>query len=473
MLSGAVFVFVGLTACCIAAMGRRGGVRVVVWLGVWSVMYGTRPLVDPLAVALHWPHWFQVSLPYLDTAVSYLILVVATLAFLELTTGKVRLFLQAAVCVGLAIAVAGIGIFVFTGSDDKLILYNQLLATCTLLVLVALVALRGLAHKFLVLPNRGVLAMGMFFFAAEALFTNLARPLGYRPPAMLDTLGFAALLFSLGYAAMQMMLANERRLLSIEEELAIARRIQTSILPGANPECGSLRIAAAYRPMTAVAGDFYEFLPGDANRLGFFVADVSGHGVPAALIAAMIKVALQSAASCASDPPEVLRRLNRILFGQLRGMLISAGYLWMDTEKGEALYSAAGHPPLLRWRGGRLERIESNGLVMGVMPEPDYPVCPIPIEPGDRFLLYTDGLVEPENAAGEAFGEGRLEEVLRSSQSRGPSELVEELLSALGRWQPSSLAQQDDITLIVLDVVQSGTRTNVPLPRVLQEPGKL
>jgi sigma-B regulation protein RsbU (phosphoserine phosphatase) len=145
--------------------------------------------------------------------------------------------------------------------------------------------------------------------------------------------------------------------------------------------------------------------------------------------------------------------LNRILFGQLRDQFVTASYLWLDTENRKALYSAAGHPPLLRWREGKLDRIESNGLVFGVIPEPDYPVCDIHINPGDRFLLYTDGVIEPENARGDSFGDHKLEQVVRKNQSRPPSELVDQLLSEIRVWQPASAAQQDDITLIVIDIV--------------------
>jgi sigma-B regulation protein RsbU (phosphoserine phosphatase) len=133
--------------------------------------------------------------------------------------------------------------------------------------------------------------------------------------------------------------------------------------------------------------------------------------------------------------------------------LVSAAYLWLDTENGKALYSAAGHPPLLRWQDGKLERIESNGLLFGVIPDPDYPVCDLPIHPGDRFLLYTDGVIEPENASGDCFGDRKLEQVVRNNQSRPPSELSDQLLSEIRIWQPASLDQQDDITLIVIDVV--------------------
>ena len=298
------------------------------------------------------------------------------------------------------------------------------------------------------------LAIGTLVFAIEALWVNVARYLDYPPPPpLLDHLAFAAYLLSFGYVAVQIASANERRLLSIENELALARKLQFSILPTAIPEVQSVRIAVAYQPMTAVAGDFYEFVPINGKQVGFLVADVTGHGVPAALIASMIKAAMQSVAPCAHDPREVLRGLNRILFKQVSDQFVSAAYLWLDTERRKAWYSAAGHPPLLRWRQGKLERIESNGLLFGVIPDPDYPVRDLAVYSGDRFLLYTDGVIEPENASGESFGDGKLEEVVRNHQSRSPSELSDQLLSEIRLWQPASLAQQDDITLIVIDVV--------------------
>jgi sigma-B regulation protein RsbU (phosphoserine phosphatase) len=452
IIQGTVFVFMGLAAGCIAAIRRRSGVRAILWLGLWSALYGARPLADSLADVAQMPRWFLAIVPYVDTISAYFVLVVASLAFLELIAGKIRSFLKIVILAGLAIGVAGIGFFVFTGSKNKLILYNELLATCLLLVLVTVLVLPRLSRRYFVLPNRGVLAVGLIFFTVEALCVNVARPLGYKLPHIWDDLGFAALLFSLGYVAMQRVYANERRLLSIENELAIAHRIQTSILPGAGPELSNLHISAAYRPMTAVAGDFYDFIPVDENRVGILVADVSGHGVPAALIASMIKVALQSILPSAHDPREVMRGLNRVLSGQLHDQFVTASYLWLDTENHIARYSAAGHPPLLRWRGDKLERIESNGLLFGVMSEPDYPVCEMTINPGDRFLLYTDGVTEPENASGVSFGDSKLEQVIRKNKSLPQSELVDQLLIEIRLWQPSSMVQQDDITLIVIDV---------------------
>jgi len=162
---------------------------------------------------------------------------------------------------------------------------------------------------------------------------------------------------------------------------------------------------------------------------------------------------MQSVVTCADDPPSVLRGVERALCGQLRGQFVSAAYLWLDTENCKALYSAAGHPPLLRWSQGKLERIQSNGLIFGVASDCDYPVCEMSITTGDRFLLYTDGLIEPENTHGESFGDCKLEEVVRENQLRPPSELSDRLLSELRYWKPASTTQQDDITLIVIDVL--------------------
>jgi phosphoserine phosphatase RsbU/P len=455
IMSGAVFLFIGLASCSLAAVRRRAGVRIFVWLGIWSGLWGARLLAESAAVVAALPHWVQISVPFLRIAVTYLLLPVASLAWLELSAGKFRHFLRTLIFISLAIGVTGIGIFVITGFGDKLIPYNNLLAAAALLVLVIIVVVPALSRKFLTLPNRAVMVAGTLVFAAEALYFSLSRLLHYHTPTTRFTgsLGLAVLLFSFGYVAVQIVLASERRLLSIENELAIARDIQTSILPGGSPSIKNLHVAAAYRPMTEVAGDFYEFIPVDHNCIGFLVADVTGHGIPAALIAAMIKVAMQSLVPYAHDPRRVLRGLNGVLSAQMGPQLVSAAYLWVDTENRIALYSAAGHPPLLHCRGDELNRIESNGLLLGVLPDSEYPVCDMAILPGDRFLLYTDGVSEPENALGDSFGEFKFEQVVRNNQLRPPSELLDRLLTEIRHWQPASMAQHDDITLIAIDVL--------------------
>jgi phosphoserine phosphatase RsbU/P len=452
IIVGSVFVFVGLAACGIAAMRHRSHMRILIWLGIWSAIYGVRPLFYSLAAVDLLPRWIEVSLPFISVVTGYLILVVGLLAWRELCLGKLRLFLEGAALIALVLAFAGIAIFLVTGASRTLMPYNNLVATCTSAVLVMVVAVPTLAREFLVTPNSKVLFIGMLAFALQALYTNVLGSLGHRAAPIWGTLGFAILLFSFGYAALEIVFANERRLVSIENELAIAREIQTSILPSGSPEIRQLHIAAVYHPMTAVAGDYYDFIPVDEHRVGVLVADVSGHGVPAALIAAMMKMAVQSIVPCAHSPRDVLQGLNRMLSGQASDQLVTAAYLFIDTQNCNATYSAAGHPPLLLSRAGRLQRIESNGLVFGVSREPEYPVRNIPIFPGDRLLLYTDGLIEPENAQGEAFGSSGLEDVILGAQNSTAPEVANTLLAEIRAWQPAWMTQQDDITLIVIDV---------------------
>ena len=452
IVAGSVFLFFGFASCSVAVIRRRARVRIFVWLGIWSAMYGALRLGQSPAVIMASPHGLQIYAPYANTAIEYLIVVPAVLAFLELTLGGLRVLLQVAASIGFATGITGILVFVVTGSNYALMLYNNLLATCVLLILASVLVAPRASSKYLAFHDRRVLVVGTFAFAVEALYNQISRLLGFDTPQILDHLGFAVLLFSLAYVALELVFANERRLLAVDNELEIARKIQTATLPSGVPPTRNLRMSAAYRPMTEVAGDFYAFVPVDEDRVGILVADAPGHGVPAALIASMIKVAIQAVASCAPDPGAVLMGLNRVLFGQTPGQLISAAYLWLDTASRTARYSAAGHPPLLWWTDGQLERIESNGFLLGMVQECAYPVMTLDIRSGERFLLYTDGVVDVENSRGELFGHSRLEEVVRDNRSLSPNVLSEELLSQIDHWRSVSTPQQDDMTLVVVDV---------------------
>jgi sigma-B regulation protein RsbU (phosphoserine phosphatase) len=454
--AGTAFVMVGVVAWALAAARRRRGAGVFLWLGAWSAVYGVQELVRGPAAVAALPRTLQTAVPYVKVATAHLVPVVAMLAWLELTRGSLRILVKVNAGAGFAVAVAGIGTFLVTGDPAAYVRPNVVVTVFFLLVLVTVTALpTRLARRWLVLERKGVLLAGTLVFVIEALSSNLFRSLGHPTPRFVGWLGFAALLFSFGYTALQAVLAGERRLQSIEHELAVARRLQLSILPSGTPELEGVRIAAAYEPMTAVAGDFYEFIPVDPHRAGFLVADVSGHGVPAALIASMIKVAAPSVAAWAHDPGRLLRRLGCTLQGHLRGQYVTAAYLWLDMEARRARYSAAGHPPLLRWEAAarRLDRIESNGLLFGLGEDSDYPSCEIPFDRSDRFLLYTDGLTEPESETGEPFGDRRLEQVLRECRARPAEELAHQLLAAVNTWRPASVAQQDDITFVVIDVL--------------------
>ena len=333
--------------------------------------------------------------------------------------------------------------------------YNSLLAACSLLVLIIVVSIKKLSAEYLVLQDRGVLAAGTIIFAAEALYTNFSTIFDYPTLPLSGWLGFAVFLFSLAYAAAKMIFENEHRLLSIETELETARQIQFSILPDAAPQLSNLDVEVAYHPMAAVAGDFYDFMPIDTDHAGFIIADVSGHGVPAALIASMIKIAMQSVADQVPNPAGVMERLGVILGNQLRGQFLSAAYLYLDTKAYRARYTAAGHPPLLYWDASaqKVQPINSNGLLIGVPWESDYPVYEFSFRKGDRFLLYTDGLTEPENEAEEAFGDQYLSRLIEKEKETHAAELSKRLYDELKNWQRPSTDQQDDLTWIIIDVL--------------------
>src|SRR5580658_673242 len=454
IMLGTVFLFVGLIAFAISAIRGRGVNRILLWFGLLNIAWGARMLAYAPAAFDMLPRFLWGSRLDLIAILSYVTVIPGLLFFLEMSRGIVRRLLQILLLVELPICAAGVSAVLFSKTPYRFIPFSNLLVGLFVLFIVFVVAIPATAKKFGIQTHR-ISTIGFLVVGVAALYANLRGFFGLPEYRVLEPLAFAVLIFSLGYVVAEGIFSDGRRLIAIENELAIAREIQTSILPTGVPKITSLLISAAYCPMTAVAGDFYEFIAVDEHRVGFLVADVSGHGVPAALIAAMIKVAMQSLVPCAHKPGEVLDGLNRILSGQLRSQFVSAAYLWLDLEHGSALYSAAGHPPLIRWRQGRLERIESNGMLIGVMPDVDYPVCEVLFDPGDRFMLYTDGIIEPENASGDSFGDRELEDTVRRNQSRSPSDLSEDLLTGVRRWQPASVTQQDDITLIVIDIVQS------------------
>jgi serine phosphatase RsbU (regulator of sigma subunit) len=256
--------------------------------------------------------------------------------------------------------------------------------------------------------------------------------------------------------AARRVLANEKQLISLGEEMRAATQIQASILPRTTPEFGSLDIAVRYAPMTAVAGDFYDFLLLRPGCLGIVVADVAGHGVPAALVAAMVKVAVSSQVTDGADPGKVIAGLNSVLCREAEGQYATAVYVFLDEAKRVGRYSAAGHPPLLLWHRAtrRLTQLNAEGLLLGVRPDEAYPQSEFSFEAGDRLLLYTDGLVEATNPDGKEFGEARLSDFINAHENLSAEQLAERLLQEVLAWPGNGNRhpQADDITLVVIDV---------------------
>jgi sigma-B regulation protein RsbU (phosphoserine phosphatase) len=246
-----------------------------------------------------------------------------------------------------------------------------------------------------------------------------------------------------------------RQLVEINRELEMARQIQLSILPRSTPKIQGLEIVARYLPMTSVAGDFYDFIAVDEKHVGILVADVSGHGLPSALIASMLQVALTAQAGHASDPARVLLGLNQALCGKFELNFVTAAYVYVDMEKKLLTYAGAGHPPLLFWRkcAGDVSEVVENGLVLGMLPEATYKSLQTPIAAGDRCVIYTDGVPEATSPSQEEFGTARFKRFMESNQGLTADQFVEGLLDELCRWsqQPRGEGQTDDITVLIID----------------------
>lgn len=298
---------------------------------------------------------------------------------------------------------------------------------------------------------------GLVVFGLFVVHVNLLH-LGLIPGRDVEPIGFLIFVCCLGYLAASRTYSNEQRLLSIQKELEIAKEIQSSILPRQVPRIAGLDIAARYVPMTAVPGDFYDFIVGDEKRLGILVADVTGHGVPAALIASMLKVSLAAQSAHAPDPAAVLAGLNRSLCGKFEDYFVTAAYLFVDAEKQILRYAGAGHPPLLfgsrdSRNVGAFREIESNGLLLGFSEDAAYSALERPFRPGDRCFLYTDGVLEAKNSAREQFGSSRCLRFLETQTDLPAAPLADALLAELARWsgRTDGRSQEDDITLIAVD----------------------
>jgi len=245
------------------------------------------------------------------------------------------------------------------------------------------------------------------------------------------------------------------QLLTIQKELETAREIQLSILPEEIPKIGGLDIAARYIPMTSVAGDFYDFIVVDEKHLGILVADVSGHGMPAALIASMLKIALAAQESHAADPAQLLLGLNQALCGKFQRHYVTAAYLFLDMLKGTLRYAGAGHPPLLLWsRSEGVRAVEENGLFLGKFPQAAYSFVELPLKAGDWALLYTDGIPETTNPLQIEFGTDRFKHFLETEQSTSADHFADRLLKELSQWsvRDSGEDSDDDVTLVAIHV---------------------
>jgi phosphoserine phosphatase RsbU/P len=462
LIVSAVIVALGAAAVTVYAIRLRHREKFLLWFGLFSILYGIVLMVRNSVFRLGFGQPHNIGL-YGERLIAVSTIVPGLLLFQEFYGRGWRSSLRWLIWSYCALAVA-----VISGIVRRSPLEWILFPGSALVIMVPLV----LAVDYLTgyqpppVPNRRVLFAGLLaFFFTFSIDRVLQTELGHWRVGI-EPFGFLALALCLSYVTAKRVLADDKRLLSLTDEMRAATRIQEAILPSTLPSLETVRIAVRYAPMTAVAGDLYDFPPASPNCLAVFVGDVMGHGVPAALVASMVKVAVLRTCGHDHEPAMILAGLNAILCAEARQQYATAVYLYLDPVSGVGRYSAAAHPPPLLWRRGKqsLEVLGETGLLLGVRPKEAYADSAFSFEVGDRLLLCTDGLLEAENAAGESFGDAALLTFIKERQEFGVEQFVDLLLKEVLEWSSDGTRprQEDDITIVAIDICHRASVEEMP-----------
>lgn len=433
---GSAFATVGLVAAGICLVRRRAD-ALLISLAIFAYLYGQRLWLQSDLLRLTVPpsevfHRLRAAIGTLIPVPGFIFFQIA-----GLLPRRGKAFTYSIVGIFLVLT---IGILVF-GNLPIFHTINNTLVVIALLVVLVTSLRRGSEDR-----DFAVLRRGMLIFIACALWDNTV--IGYLHLPDIEAYGFAIFLASMGYVAARRTLERDQQLGEIQKELEVARNIQRSILPSQFPASTPFQVVAKYVPMTSVAGDFYDFLAADSSSAGLLIADVSGHGIPAALIASMVKMAASSQRANASHPAKLLAGMNAALCGSTQGQFVTAAYVHLDAQMQELRYAAAGHPSMLLLRHGQVMEITENGLLLAATDTASYTEKSMELERGDRLLLYTDGLLEARNADGKLFGEEALSAALKRTSNEGPADAANQIIAEVQRW---AKYQDDDLTLLVCD----------------------
>ena len=280
--------------------------------------------------------------------------------------------------------------------------------------------------------------------------------LGRRPGCDIFTAGHAKMLTSLA-GSLSNFLENDRLRRQelvrhkMEQQLEIARGMQRMLLPRGAPKHPVFRADGRNAMAREVGGDYYQFYGFDADRYGLMVGDVSGKGVPAALLMTMLKGVLTGLPAEELTPGETLTRLNAAMHNdRLSDKFVTMAYVICNAAEETLHYASAGHEPVLVLRAdGQLDSLRSLDLPLGLLPEQVFQSATAPLHPGDLVVLYTDGVVEARNGAGEFFEQQRFEAVLRAHRGRPVAEIIDAVEAAVADFVGDE-EQFDDLTIAML-----------------------
>ena len=250
---------------------------------------------------------------------------------------------------------------------------------------------------------------------------------------------------------------NRMRNRKLRVELQEAREIQEGLMPKAMPCVDGLHLASAWHPALTVSGDFLTAFNPDEEHLALCVADVSGKGLPAALLMANMQAALKSNAQSNISPATLCDRLNQVMYGNTpENKFITCFYGLMDIQRRRLTYSNAGHnPPFLVRRNGDCLRLEAGGPVLGPFIDSIYSEGEVELRSDDRLVLFTDGLTEVTNSAGDEFGEDRLRDLIVANRNLSASDLQAKIMDTVREFCNNEF--HDDAALLVMEAISEVT----------------
>ncbi len=275
--------------------------------------------------------------------------------------------------------------------------------------------------------------------------------LDYRIPVRGDDeLWEAAQAFNTMSEGLERARENELARDRMEQELALARRIQQRLLPAGPPSVHGVEIAGMSAPAREVGGDYFDHLPLPDGRVLLVIADVSGKGVPAALLMSAFRASLVSQDTAATPPDQVATRLNEFLHDSVEpGRFVTAFLGVLDPATGRLVYTNAGHnPPAIVRSDGSVDWLGTGGLIFGIMAGARFERGETVLAPGELLALYTDGVTEGADASGEQFGEDRLVESLRARASAPLAALAESLVEEVRAFEGAT-GPADDLTVLL------------------------
>jgi len=244
----------------------------------------------------------------------------------------------------------------------------------------------------------------------------------------------------------------ERQEKRLERDLELARELQFRLLPQSLPKLPHLELAAKFAPARAIGGDLYDFVSYSLSRTALVIGDVSGKGAPAAIYAALVSGILRSHAPIEPVPAEMLRAVNFSL-GERRidGQFVSLIYAVWDDEQQTLQVANSGLPRPLYWHDDKIEIIEATGLPLGLFDDADYDEFTFNAKPGDKFVFFSDGILDARNEAGDLFGRSRVEQIVANSDGVSAEGLVNSLFDAVAE-HAAGVETFDDQTVVVIKV---------------------